>query len=336
MKLFRNPFRPLLNSLPALLVVFYLLTALPANAAGLLKPLGGSPADAISIGDHRVDVVINNGFAQTTVDQNFRNSSDAPLSATYSFPLPKQASLSELSLWIAGQEILGEVVEKQQAKQIYQQQQAAGRQAALGNQDDFKSFDVEVANIPAGGEVRIRLVYYQPLEIDLNVGRYIYPLAEGNVDEQRVAFWSVDDRVGGAFEFNLQLKSSFPVKEVRLPGLQNEAQIQQIDGNSENGSGSDYQVSIARPAGSSLSRDIVFYYRLDDSVPARVELVPYRPSQQDDGTFMLVVTPAADLQPISEGTDWTFILDVSGRYGRPQNRHPRRRRQPGPRPAPRQ
>jgi Ca-activated chloride channel family protein len=30
---------------------------------------------------------------------------------------------------------------------------------------------------------------------------------------------------------------------------------------------------------------------------------------------MVVVTPAADLQPISEGTDWTFVLDVSGSMG---------------------
>ncbi len=30
---------------------------------------------------------------------------------------------------------------------------------------------------------------------------------------------------------------------------------------------------------------------------------------------MLVVTPAADLKRISEGTDWTFVLDVSGSMG---------------------
>ena len=55
----------------------------------------------------------------------------------------------------------------------------------------------------------------------------------------------------------------------------------------------------------------MFYYRLDDNTPARVELIPYRESD-DDGTFMVVVTPGGALQRISKGTDWTFVLDVSG------------------------
>ena len=29
-------------------------------------------------------------------------------------------------------------------------------------------------------------------------------------------------------------------------------------------------------------------------------------------TFMLVITPGASLQPISQGADWTFVLDISG------------------------
>jgi len=293
-----------------LTVLFTLAWSLPALAAGLLKPInGGSP---LGISSHRVDVLIDNGFARTEVDQTFRNPTDTPLEAIYSFPLPKQSSLSEVSMWVAGKELIGEVVEKERAKKIYQQQKASGRQAALSEKKDFKTFETRVSNIPPGSDVRVRLVYYQPLEIDLNVGRYLYPLAEGNVDDEQLQFWAVDDRISGPFSFHLRLKSAFPIRDVRLPGLQQEAVISEIGGSGENGTGSDYDVLIERPSGSQLNRDIVFYYRLDDSVPARIELVPYRADKNSDGTFMLVVTPAADLQPIREGTDWTFILDVSG------------------------
>lgn len=284
-------------------------------AAGLLKPIAGGSSSALGITSHRVEAVINNGFARTEIDQTFSNSADTPLEALYTFPLPKQASLSELSMWVAGQEIVGEVVEKQKARQIYEEEKAAGNQTALSEKNDFKAFETRVGNIPPGGEVRIRLVYYQPLNIDLNIGRYLYPLAEGNVDEQQLQFWSVDNHVSGPFQFHLHLKSAAPIKDVRLPGLQNEATISQVGGNGENGNGNEYDVTIDRPAGSDLGRDIVFYYRLDDSVPARIELIPYRADDHHDGTFMLVVTPAADLQPIQEGTDWTFILDVSGSMG---------------------
>lgn len=295
--------------LRTLLVATLLLFSVvaPSWAAGLLKPVSGGEDDALRIVSHRVDVTINNGFARTEVDQLFANDGSTPLEGLYSFPLPKQASLSELSLWIDGSEIVGEVIEKERARTIYEDEKQQGRQTALAEKNDFKSFDVRVGNIPPSGDARIRLVYYQPLEIDLNVGRYLYPLAEGNVDEQRHAFWSTADRVDGIFQFRLQLKSAFPVKDVYLPGLEQEAIVH----NSED----EISVTIDRAEGSRLDKDIVFYYRLDDQTPARVELIPYKADQNSQGTFMLVVTPAADLKPITEGTDWTFVLDNSGSMG---------------------
>lgn len=300
---------------PVLAILLLALFFNSALAAGLLKPIGGANDAALSIMSHRVDVTINNGFVRTEVDQTFVNSGDSAIEGRYCFPLPKQASLSELSLWVNGQEILGEVIEKQKAKQIYAEQKAQGNQTALAEKNDFKTFDVNIGNILPQSETRVRLVYYQPLEIDLNVGRYLYPLAEGNVDEERIAFWSTDDKVAGPFHFHLQLKSAFPVKDVRLPGLDQEATIQRSGGMGEESGGDMIDVTIDRLEGAKLNKDIVFYYRLDDSTPARIELVPYKADPKGEGTFMLVVTPAADLQPISEGTDWTFVLDVSGSMG---------------------
>ncbi|MCF7973411.1 MAG: VIT and VWA domain-containing protein [Phycisphaerae bacterium] len=282
--------------------------------AGLLKPAGGSQ-DAVYMKSHHVQVTLNNGFARTEVDQVFGNASDQDLEATYSFPLPKQASLSELSLWINGQEVLGEVLEKQQARQVYEQQKRQGRDTALAEKDDYKTFDVKVSPVRAGADTRVRLVYYQPLDIDANVGRYLYPMAEGGVDEERIAFWSVDDKVHESFRFDLTLKSAFPVKEVRVPEYDAKAVINHrspADANdAAQGRSTIHTVSIASPEGDALTRDIVVYYRLADDVPARLELVPYN-NGQNPGTFMVVVTPAADLQPLSQGTDWTFVLDISG------------------------
>lgn len=282
-----------------------------SQAAGLLKPSTGSP-DAVFIRSHHVSVTINNGFARTEIDQVFGNNSDTDLEAIYSFPVPKQASLSELSLWIDGQEVIGEVLEKEKARKVYEEQVQKGNDTALAEKDDYRTFDVSVCPIRAGEDTRIRLVYYQPLEIDSNIGRYLYPLAEGGVDEERIAFWSVDDKVHESFRFELILKSAFPVKDVRVPDYMGRALIEQIGGDTESGQSQTYRVLIESPEGDALTRDIVVYYRLDDSVPARVELVPYRRDKSETGTFMVVVTPAADLQPIAEGVDWTFVLDVSG------------------------
>ena len=313
-------------------IVSLVMSAASSHAAGLLKPVGASDSD-VRIKNHHVTVTINNGYARTEVDQVFENTSDRDLDAVYSFPLPKQASLSELSLWIDGNEVIGEVLEKEKAREIHEEQKSQGKDTALAEKDDFKTFNVSVSPIRAHNETRIRLVYYQPLEIDLGIGRYLYPLAEGGVDEERIAFWEVDNKVSSSFKFDLTLKSAFPIKDVRMPHYDNVAAIKKISGSDSSGQentdageqetaavsqqrssagGDVYTVSLASAEGATLSDDIVLYYRLDETVPARVELIPYKPDAASPGTFMAVITPGASLKRIAEGTDWTFVLDVSG------------------------
>ncbi len=281
-----------------------LVAATSIHGAGLIKPIGGGDGGAF-IKSHHVEVVINNGFAQTTVEQVFGNNSDMDYEAIYSFPIPRKASLSEISLWINGSEVIGDVVEKERARKIYEDQAAKGNDTALAEKNDFKSFDIHIGRVRAGTDTLVRMVYYQPMDIDLNIGRYVYPLAEGGVDEERIAFWEVDDTVHECFSLRLKLKSAFPIADVRTPGYEQLAMITHTNGV--------YDVALEQnEGGAMLSRDIVFYYRLDDSVPARVEIVPYKASAQESGTFMAVITPAASLQPIAEGSDWIFVLDVSG------------------------
>ena len=301
------------------IIALTLLLLAPCKGAGLLKPINSRSND-VFMKSHHVKVTINNGFARTEVDQVFGNKSDNDLEAIYSFPLPKQASLAEFSLWINNKEITGEVLEKQKARQIYQQQKNNGNDTGLAEKNDYKTFDIKVYPVRAKAQTRVRLVYYQPLKIDCNVGRYVYPLAEGGVDEERIAFWSVDDKVHESFRFDLTLKSAFPVKDVRVPGYDTRAVIKTLNNNDDDKeshkqtSGTVHTISIDSPEGDALTRDIVVYYRLNKDVPARLELVPYC-NGTDPGTFMVVVTPAADLAPIRSGTDWTFVLDISGSMG---------------------
>ncbi len=292
--------------------VMALTSALPGmiRAAGLLKSKTGA-AGKVQMVSHKVRVVINNGFSMTEVDQVFENRGDHDLETIYSFPLPQAASMSELSLWIDGRESIGEVLPKEKAREVYNEQTARGADAALTEKNDFKTFETFIGRVPAGAQTRVRMVYYQPVEIDSHVGRYVYPLSEGRVDEERMKFWQVDDQVDGAFRFDLSVKSAFPLKDVRIPGHMDEAVIARRAPDAES-AGDSFDVMLDKPGGMRLNQDLVVYYRLDENVPARVELIPYRPSSKEKGTLMVVITPAADLKTIEEGTDWIFVLDISG------------------------
>lgn len=285
------------------LAVFGLGAAPLAHSAGVLTPKG-APQKPIQIKDHHVEVVINNGFARTEVQQTFFNPNDTNLEAIYTFPLPKSASLSEMTIFAGEKEIHGEVLERKEASQVYESEKQSGNDTGKADKNGIQSFDFTVYPVRAQAETRIRFVYYQPLEIDTGVGRYLYPLEDGGTDDAARGFWDRNEKVEGTFSLNLELKSAWPVADVRAPGLEAAAVTKKLaDGH--------YKLSLDR-TGASLNRDFVFYYRLQDNLPGRVEVIPYRADKNKPGTFMMVVTPGLDLQPINHGADYTFVLDVSG------------------------
>ena len=254
---------------------------------------------------HDVDVVINNGFATTTIDQVLDNPTDRELEVTWSFPLPEEASLSELSMWIGETQVIGEVVAKQEAKRIYEEERKAGESAALAEQNGFVDYRLAVSRVPARGEVKVRVVYFQPLDIDQGVGRYLYPLQDGNTDDVNMnqSFWSMEKSVAGDMTIDVTLKTAFPIDGLHSPSHPTIAISQE--------SASLWSASW-KGSGPVLERDFVLLYRLAEDVPARIELLTSRYADQGEGTFMVVITPGEDLEEITYGTDWMFVLDVSG------------------------
>lgn len=276
---------------------------LPAFAGGTLTPVG-SPNAPIQIRSHQVNVTINNGFAQTEVLQTFFNPNAADLEAIYAVPVPKNASLSEVTITSGEKTLNGEVLPKQEAQTIYEEEKSKGNDAGLTTKNGYQNYEFKITPVRANAETRLRFVYYQPLEIDTGVGRYLYPLEEGGTDEVAKSFWQpANSTVEGTLSINVTLKSAWPVADVRVPGFEGAAVTNKIDAGH-------YTLSLDR-TGAKLDRDFVFYYRLADNLPGRVEVIPYRADKSKPGTFMMVVTPGIDLKAIT-GADYTYVLDLSG------------------------
>ncbi|EGV17305.1 VIT and vWA domain-containing protein [Thiocapsa marina] len=319
----------LLRSVGRTLAVLLLTTSV-GQAAGLLTPSDGS-LPALSIRDHQVDVLVQDGYAVTTVEQVFHNPHDRDLEATYSFPVPEHGTVAELTVWIDGKPVSGEVLAKERAEEVYQSERAAGRDAGIAVKDAYRTFDIRVAPVRAVQDTRVRFVYLQPIGIDHGIGRYVYPLEEGGVDEAKLAFWTASTEVQDRFRFDLRLRSGYPVEAVRMPNASN-ARIEKLDAQRW-----DLRLSnavldaVTEPADPGeptaenepgtpgaatqpyrLDKDLVVYWRLAQDLPGSLDLVTYKPDPAGRGTFLLTLTPGDDLQPISQGTDWVFVLDLSG------------------------
>ena len=153
-----------------------LAVATPSSAEGLLIADGGF-GGVLQIQSHAAQVTINGGIAVTEIDQVFLNTEDRIVEALYTFPVPEGASVANFSMWIGGKEMVGEVLEKQRAREIYESYKATRVDPGLLEQVDYKTFEMRIFPIAAGAEQRVRITYYQELEFDHDWANYVYPLA---------------------------------------------------------------------------------------------------------------------------------------------------------------
>ncbi|TWU56865.1 Vault protein inter-alpha-trypsin [Rubripirellula tenax] len=293
-----------LRSLP---VAIALATALatsvasppPSNAAGLLVADGGF-GGVLEIKSQDVRVTINNSIAVTQVDQVFLNTENRQVEALYTFPVPREASVSNFSMWIGGKEMIGEVVEKQRAREIYNSYKEKRRDPGLLEQVDFKQFEMRIFPIAPGAEQRVRIEYYQELDIDHDWATYVYPLAT-NVNGK-----PIDTKVRGRFSMNVDLKSEVPIEELKSESHADDFVV--VDHQS------DYAQAAIELTEGDLSRDIVMSVHTKRARTG-LDVVTSRPNGED-GYFMMTLTPGEDLGAAVEAMDYVFLLDVSGSMAR--------------------
>lgn len=278
--------------LAAIALAVWMAIEAPAQASGLLIPAGGNRSLAIQ--SQRVQVSINNGVAVTTVTQVFKNDSPQPLEALYTFPVPREASVSNFSMWINGKEVIGEVLERQKAQQIYRQVTRVERKdPGLLEQVDFKTFEMRVFPVPARGTQQIQITYYQPVDYDSGFGTYVYPLEmkKGAVTE-----------LEGEFSVMVDLKSDIPMKRVYSPSHGDGLVTAEMKPGH-------YRASAENAKGN-LDRDFVLVYELQRERMG-INMITSR-DKGDDGYFMLLVTPGPQFDEPKRQVNATFVLDVSG------------------------
>ena len=290
----QNSKKKVLGSLIGLVLGLVLFCADSARAAGMLIAENGF-GGVLEIREHEVNVTINNGIAVTEVTQVFYNTEKRQVEALYTFPVPKKASVSNFSMWINGKEMIGEVVEKERAREIYESYKRQNRDPGLLEQTDYKTFEMRIFPIPAETEQKVQITYYQELDIDNDWGTYVYPLAT-------VTKTNIRDQVENKFSFNLEVKSEIPIVEMESPSHGTDFIIAEHKENF-------YQASL-ESSGGVLSKDIVVAYKIERPISG-VDFITSK-TKGEDGYFCMIITAGKELAEKSNGQDFIFVLDISG------------------------
>jgi hypothetical protein len=117
----------------------------------------------LSLRKYHIDVHIEDGFARTTIDQTYFNHHPWRLEGTFYFPLPADASLSRLAMYVDGKLMEGGMAERDYARSVYEQIITSQRDPALLEWVDGTTFKMRVFPLEGRQEKRIILSYTQRL-----------------------------------------------------------------------------------------------------------------------------------------------------------------------------
>ena len=151
-----------------------------AHEGGALVAVDANGQEAkLSLRRFTVDVHIEDGFARTTIDQTYFNQHPWRLEGTFYFPLPPDASLSRLAMYVAdGSEsnlMEGGMAERGHAAAVYQKIVNNQRDPALLEWVDGSTFKMRVFPLEGRQEKRILLSYTQRLAGLYGRSQYRFP-----------------------------------------------------------------------------------------------------------------------------------------------------------------
>ena len=110
-----------------------------------------------------VDITVNGEIARVSVVQHFHNPSDTWMEGAYVFPLPEDSAVDRLTMTVGAREIEGKIMEREEARRVYEEAAEAGKRASLLSSERPNVFTTSVANIGPGETVVVRIEYQDSL-----------------------------------------------------------------------------------------------------------------------------------------------------------------------------
>ncbi len=156
-----------------------------ATGALFVRPLNSSQThELMTIKTYDATVDIQDQIASTHIDQTFFNGSDARVEATYIFPLPEGAVITELIYWFNGKQYKASLRESKAAQQAYNDKIRQYLDPALLQELGDNVFKLNIAPIDGKSEVRFEITYTELLPYEFGLVKYRFPLRTTGLSPQ--------------------------------------------------------------------------------------------------------------------------------------------------------
>ena len=279
-----------------------------------------STVDQLPLKSTSAVVNVSGPIADVTVVQVYRNEGKKPIEATYVFPASTRASVYGMKMSIGERTITAEVQKREEARQAYEQAKQEGKSASLLEQERPNVFQMNVANILPGDEIKTELRYTELVVPTDKIYEFVYPTVVGPRYSNRPAAtapasekWSQNpylhqsESAPYSFDIKARVSAGVPIQELSCPS--HKATIAFQDKSTAN-------IELDPTEHSGGNRDFILRYRLaGDQIESGLLLY----EGKDENFFLLTAQPPERVTPDTlPPREYIFIVDVSGSmYGFP-------------------
>src|SRR5437762_658745 len=138
------------------------------------KPLGACPLKHTSV---RAEI---SGFlSRVNVTQEFENNFDDKIEAVYTFPLPQNAAVDDMTMTVGDRTVRGKILRREEAQAVYEAARTNGQTAGLLDQERPNIFTQSVANILPGEQIKITISYVETLKYEDGSYEFVFPMVVG-------------------------------------------------------------------------------------------------------------------------------------------------------------
>jgi len=259
-------------------------------------------------------VRISGVIADILVTQLYKNEGKKPLEAIYVFPASTRAAVYAMKMTIGKRVIEAKIKKRDEARRDYEQARDQGRSASLLEQQRPNVFQMNVANIMPGDEIKVEMRYTELIVPTDRVYEFVYPTVVGpRYSNQKAGtappseHWVQNPylRQGEAptstFDISVDISAGLPIRELACPSHKVNAAY---------GSPSIAKITLNPTESRGGNRDYILRYRLDgDRIQSGLLLF----EGKKENFFLLMMQPPKRIAKADiPGREYIFIVDVSG------------------------
>ena len=180
----------------SLLILTLGILALPVAMFFLPEPTvlaqGGYTSGALTVTDSSgkpkalcplkhtdVKAEISGFISRVVVTQQFENPFREKIEAVYTFPLPQNAAVDDMTMIVGERTIRGKILPREEAQAAYESAKASGKVASLLDQERPNIFTQSIANILPGEQIKITISYVETLNYVNGAYEFVFPMVVG-------------------------------------------------------------------------------------------------------------------------------------------------------------